>query len=71
VPGRTAGVGQWSLVDLDDVAYAEASQVMDEAVADDPRPDHDDTGATGNSAQFDSPEPVGALLRITPSYFAM
>jgi hypothetical protein len=45
VPGRAARVRQGSLVDQKQVAPAEAREVVDEAVADDPGPDDDDLRA--------------------------
>jgi hypothetical protein len=44
VAGRSARVRKGPLVDLHDVAPAESREVVDEAVAHDPRADDDDTG---------------------------
>ena len=46
-PGRASRVGERALVDLHDVAPAEPSQVVDEAVADDAGADHHDRAVPG------------------------
>ena len=44
VAGRAAGVGQWALVEQDDVGPAQTGQVADQTVADDAGADDDDLG---------------------------
>ena len=71
VAGGAAGVGQRALVDLDDVAPAEAGQVVDQAVADDAGADDDHARGGRNGGHWVSPSvvqsPSSRRRRITYS----
>ena len=64
VAGRAARVRQHALLEQDDVAPAEAGQVVGHAVADDAGADDDDSGAVGKRAHARGPSwPAEACRR--------